>query len=111
RRQRLADIGDSCRNYSGDRSKDAALAEMALHLTEAAAELLDEFVEGLELNRGLGDFRLQRDNAFARRGRIGFDPDASPPPLNTTVDVRMHYTAFSAHVTGVLLRMFGLYGN
>ena len=23
----------------------------------------------------------------------------------------VHYTAFSAHVTGVLLRLFGLYGN
>jgi hypothetical protein len=38
-----------------------------------------------------------------------FDPGASPPPLNTTVDVRMHYTRFSAHVTGVFLRVFGLY--
>ncbi len=28
--------------------------------------------------------------------RIRFDADASPPPLNSTVDVRMHYSEFSA---------------
>jgi HlyD family secretion protein len=54
---------------------------------------------------------LVRGRPATQIARIRFDPDASPPPLNTTVDVRMHYTAFSAHITGVLLRLFGLYGN
>ena len=54
---------------------------------------------------------LTRDRPATQIARIRFDPDASPPPLNSTVQVRMHYTAFSARVAGVLLGLFGLYGN
>jgi HlyD family secretion protein len=52
---------------------------------------------------------VARARPATQMARIRFDPGASPPPLNTTVDVRMHYTRFSAHVTGVFLRVFGLY--
>jgi hypothetical protein len=41
--------------------------------------------------------------------RIRFDSGALPPPLNTTVDVRMHYTDLSARVGNVLVHLFGLY--
>jgi HlyD family secretion protein len=41
--------------------------------------------------------------------RIRFDADALPPPLNSTVDVRMHYTDLSARVANVLVHLFGLY--
>jgi len=41
--------------------------------------------------------------------RIRFDADALPPPLNSTVDVRMHYSDFSARVANVLVHLFGLY--
>src|SRR5215471_8034810 len=54
---------------------------------------------------------LVRGRPATQIARIRFDPDASPPPLNSTVQVRMHYTAFSARVAGVLLGLFGLYGN
>jgi hypothetical protein len=54
---------------------------------------------------------VARTRPATQMARIRFDPGASPPPLNTTVDVRMHYTRFSAHVTGALLRLFGLYGT
>jgi HlyD family secretion protein len=52
---------------------------------------------------------LARDRPATQIARIRFDPDASPPPLNTTVDVRMHYSGFSARVANVLVRLFGLY--
>jgi multidrug resistance efflux pump len=52
---------------------------------------------------------LTRDRPATQIARIRFDPDASPPPLNSTVDVRMHYTEFSARVADVLIRLFGLY--
>jgi multidrug resistance efflux pump len=52
---------------------------------------------------------LVRDRVATQMARIRFDPGTSPPPLNTTVDVRMHYTGFSAQVADVLLRLFGLY--
>ena len=42
--QRLADIRETGRNDSGDRRRDTALAEMALHLIEAAFKLLNEFI-------------------------------------------------------------------
>jgi HlyD family secretion protein len=54
---------------------------------------------------------LVRGRPATQIARIRFDPQSSPPPLNTTVDVRMHYTRFSANLTGWLLRLFGLYGN
>jgi HlyD family secretion protein len=52
---------------------------------------------------------LARDRPATQIARIRFDPDASPPPLNSTVEVRMHYTGFSARVANVLVRLFGLY--
>jgi HlyD family secretion protein len=52
---------------------------------------------------------IARERPATQMARIRFDPGTSPPPLNATVNVRMHYTQFSAHVTGVLLRLFGLY--
>ena len=52
---------------------------------------------------------LSRDRPATQIARIRFDPDASPPPLNTSVNVRMHYTELSARVADVLIRLFGLY--
>ena len=52
---------------------------------------------------------LVRGRPATQIARIRFDPDSSPPPLNTTVDVRMHYSEFSARVSGVLVWLFGLY--
>ena len=37
---------------------------------------------------------LARDRPATQIARIRFDPDASPPPLNSTVYVHMHYTEF-----------------
>jgi hypothetical protein len=51
---------------------------------------------------------LTRDRPATQIARIHFDPNALPPPLNSTVDVRMHYTELSARVAGVLVRLFGL---
>jgi multidrug resistance efflux pump len=52
---------------------------------------------------------LTRDRPATQIARIRFDPGALPPPLNSTVDVRMHYTDFSARVAYVLVRLFGFY--
>jgi HlyD family secretion protein len=52
---------------------------------------------------------LARDRPATQIARIRFDPDALPPPLNSTVDVRMHYTDLSARVANMLVRLFGLY--
>jgi HlyD family secretion protein len=52
---------------------------------------------------------LARDRPATQMARIRFDKDGSPPPLNTTVDVRMHYTRFSAYISSVLLSLVGLY--
>jgi len=52
---------------------------------------------------------LTRDRPATQIARIRFDPGNSPPPLNSTVDVRMHYSEFSARVADVLIRVFGLY--
>jgi hypothetical protein len=41
--------------------------------------------------------------------RIRFNPNTSPPPLNSTVDVRMHYTDVSARIANALIRLFGFY--
>ena len=51
---------------------------------------------------------LARDRPATQIARIRFDPDASPPPLNATVDVRMYYTELSARIASVLVRLFGL---
>jgi multidrug resistance efflux pump len=52
---------------------------------------------------------LARDRPATQIARIRFNQDASPPPLNTTVMVRMHYLGFTAHITGLFIRLFGLY--
>ena len=52
---------------------------------------------------------LTRDRPATQIARIHFDPGALPPPLNSSVNVRMHYTELSARVAGVLVRLFGLY--
>jgi HlyD family secretion protein len=52
---------------------------------------------------------LSRDRPATQIARIRFDPDASPPPLKSSVEVRMHYTELSARVADVLIRLFGLY--
>src|SRR5262249_47836310 len=73
RRQRLADMRETCRNDSGDRRKDPALAEMLLHLIETAAKLLDKLIKGGKLNGGLCEFCLLRNDGFARRGILAQD--------------------------------------
>ena len=52
---------------------------------------------------------LARDRPATQIARIRFDPDASPPPLNSTVDVHMHYTGLSARIADGLIRLFGPY--
>jgi HlyD family secretion protein len=52
---------------------------------------------------------LARDRPATQIARIRFDPDASPPPLNSTVDIRMHYADVSARIAKALVRLFGLY--
>ena len=51
---------------------------------------------------------LARDRPATQMARIRFDPDASPPPLNSTVQVHMHYTDLSARIANGLVRLFGL---
>jgi HlyD family secretion protein len=53
---------------------------------------------------------VARTRPATQMARIRFDPGASPPPLNATVEVYMHYTRFSGRVTVALLGLFGLYG-
>src|SRR5262249_47357512 len=73
RRQRLADIRETRRNYSVHRRKDFAVAEMEFHLIETTSKLLDKFIQGGKLNFGLADLRLLRDNGFASRGVLPQD--------------------------------------
>ena len=51
---------------------------------------------------------LTRDRAATQIARVRFGAEASPPPISSTVNVHMHYTAFSAQVADVLVRLFGL---
>lgn len=51
---------------------------------------------------------LTRDRPATQIARIRFDPGALPPPLNSSVDVRMHYFELSARVANVLVRLFRL---
>jgi predicted secreted protein len=50
-----------------------------------------------------------RDRPATQIARIRFNPNTSPPPLNSTVDVRMHYTDVSARIANALVRLFGFY--
>src|SRR5215472_13659554 len=52
---------------------------------------------------------LTRDRPATQIARIRFDPDASLPPLNSTVYVHMHYTRLSARIAEGLVWLFGLY--
>jgi HlyD family secretion protein len=52
---------------------------------------------------------LTRDRPATQIARISFDPGTSPPPLQSSVHVRMHYSEFSARVADVLIRVFGLH--
>jgi HlyD family secretion protein len=52
---------------------------------------------------------LTRDRPATQIARIHFAPDASPPPLNSTVQVHMHYFEFSARAANVLIHFLGLY--
>ncbi|MDA9490599.1 HlyD family secretion protein [Bradyrhizobium sp. CCBAU 11361] len=51
---------------------------------------------------------LTRDRPATQIARIRLDPDASPPPLNSTVDIRMHYTELSARIADALVRLLRL---
>jgi multidrug resistance efflux pump len=51
---------------------------------------------------------LTRDRPATQIARIRFEPGASPPPLNSTVDVRMHYTELFARTADGLVRLLGL---
>jgi multidrug resistance efflux pump len=50
---------------------------------------------------------LARDRAATQIARIRISPDASPPPLNSTVDVHMYYTGLSARVADWLNSLTG----
>jgi HlyD family secretion protein len=52
---------------------------------------------------------LTRDRPATQIARIRFNPGAMLPPLNSTVNVRMHYTALSARIADWMVRLFGLY--
>jgi HlyD family secretion protein len=52
---------------------------------------------------------LTRDRPATQIARIRFDPGASPPALNSTVYVHMHYTGLSARIADGLVRLFGFY--
>jgi len=52
---------------------------------------------------------LSRDRPATQIARIRFDADATPPPVNATVTVHMHYSGFSARLADLMSRVFGLY--
>jgi len=49
-----------------------------------------------------------RDRPATQIARVRFDPDASSPPLNSTVYVHMHYSRLSAWISERLITLFGL---
>jgi HlyD family secretion protein len=50
---------------------------------------------------------LARDRPATQIARIRLNPDASPPPLNSTVDVHMYYTGVSARIADWLNSLTG----
>ena len=48
-----------------------------------------------------------RDRPATQIARVRFDPDASSPALNSTVQVHMHYTTLSAWIAEGLITLFG----
>ncbi len=49
-----------------------------------------------------------RERTATQIARIRFSPGADPPALNSTVHVHMHYTQFTARISSMLVRLFGL---
>jgi len=49
-----------------------------------------------------------RDRPATQIARVHFAPDASSPPLNSTVYVHMHYTRLSAWISEQFITLFGL---
>lgn len=52
---------------------------------------------------------LARDRPSTQIARIRFNPGASPPALNSTVYVHMHYSEFSNRIAEGLISLFGAY--
>jgi multidrug resistance efflux pump len=52
---------------------------------------------------------LTRDRPATQIARVRFNQGASPPPLNTTVYVNMHYNGLTGRLAEWLSRLFGLY--
>jgi HlyD family secretion protein len=52
---------------------------------------------------------LARDRPATQIARIRFDADVSPPPLNSTVEVQMYYTALAARIGDWVIRILGPY--
>ena len=50
---------------------------------------------------------LARDRPATQIARIRFDPDATPPPLNSTVEVHMYYTGLSGRIADWLIHFSG----
>jgi multidrug resistance efflux pump len=51
---------------------------------------------------------LATDRPSTQIARIRLDPQALSPPLNSTVNVHMHYTSLSLRIANGLVRLFGL---
>jgi multidrug resistance efflux pump len=58
---------------------------------------------------GGGQTMFARDRQATQIARIRFDSGATPPALNSTVFIHMHYSNLSIHVANGLIRLFGLY--
>jgi hypothetical protein len=52
---------------------------------------------------------MTRERTATQIARIRLGPNASPPALDSTVYVHMHYTRLTARVADGLIRLFGLY--
>jgi HlyD family secretion protein len=52
---------------------------------------------------------MAQDRPATQVARIRFDPDVSPPPLRSTVDVQMYYTRFAQRIGDWVSRMLGPY--
>jgi hypothetical protein len=52
---------------------------------------------------------MTRERTATQIARIRLGPNASPPALDSTVYVHMHYTGLTARVADALIRLFGLY--
>jgi multidrug efflux pump subunit AcrA (membrane-fusion protein) len=51
---------------------------------------------------------ITRERLATQIARIRFSPGAVPPALNSTVQVRMYYSAFAGRLADLLVRLFGL---